>query len=58
MKLYCQDSFGWLLSDVSLKMNSENFSLSEKMVSASYIRQGSQARRGHEQLIRRLLEQV
>lgn len=39
-------------------MNGENFSLSEKVVSASYIRQGSQARRSHEQLIRRLLEQV
>ncbi|KAL2078949.1 hypothetical protein ACEWY4_024693 [Coilia grayii] len=38
-------------------MNSENFSLSEKIVSSSYIRQGSQARRGHEQLIRVLLEQ-
>ncbi|TWW63174.1 O-phosphoseryl-tRNA(Sec) selenium transferase [Takifugu flavidus] len=38
-------------------MNGENFSLSEKVVSASYIRQGSQARRSHEQLIRRLLEQ-
>lgn len=40
------------------QMNSENFSLSEKIVSPSYIRQGSQARRSHEQLIRRLLEQV
>lgn len=39
-------------------MNGENFGLSEKVVSASYVRQGSQARRGHEQLIRRLLEQV
>lgn len=39
-------------------MNSENFSLSEKIVSPSYIRQGSQARRSHEQLIRHLLEQV
>uniref|UniRef100_A0A671YV42 O-phosphoseryl-tRNA(Sec) selenium transferase n=1 Tax=Sparus aurata TaxID=8175 RepID=A0A671YV42_SPAAU len=38
-------------------MNSENFSLSEKIVSSSYIRQGSQARRSHEQLIRHLLEQ-
>ncbi|XP_066576887.1 O-phosphoseryl-tRNA(Sec) selenium transferase isoform X2 [Amia ocellicauda] len=38
-------------------MNSENFSLSERLVSASYVRQGSQARRGHEQLIRLLLEQ-
>ncbi|KAJ8007793.1 hypothetical protein DPEC_G00097880 [Dallia pectoralis] len=38
-------------------MNSENFSICEKIVSPSYIRQGSQARRGHEQLIRMLLEQ-
>uniref|UniRef100_A0A3B3RJ49 O-phosphoseryl-tRNA(Sec) selenium transferase n=1 Tax=Paramormyrops kingsleyae TaxID=1676925 RepID=A0A3B3RJ49_9TELE len=38
-------------------MNSENFSISEKIVSASYIRQGLQARRSHEQLIRLLLEQ-
>uniref|UniRef100_A0A8C7KJ18 O-phosphoseryl-tRNA(Sec) selenium transferase n=1 Tax=Oncorhynchus kisutch TaxID=8019 RepID=A0A8C7KJ18_ONCKI len=39
-------------------MNSENFSISEKIVSASYIRQGSQARRSHEQLIRQLLDQL
>ncbi|XP_041738516.1 O-phosphoseryl-tRNA(Sec) selenium transferase isoform X1 [Coregonus clupeaformis] len=38
-------------------MNSENFSISEKIVSPAYIRQGSQARRSHEQLIRLLLEQ-
>lgn len=38
-------------------MNSENFSLSEKIVSSSYVRQGLHARRGHEQLIRVLLEQ-
>ncbi|KAG7330130.1 hypothetical protein KOW79_006352 [Hemibagrus wyckioides] len=38
-------------------MNEENFSVSEKLVSASYVRQGVQARRGHEQLIRTLLEQ-
>ncbi|XP_013859837.1 O-phosphoseryl-tRNA(Sec) selenium transferase [Austrofundulus limnaeus] len=38
-------------------MNGENFTLCEKTVAASYIRQGSQARRGHEQLIRHLLEQ-
>uniref|UniRef100_A0A8C2XSJ1 O-phosphoseryl-tRNA(Sec) selenium transferase n=1 Tax=Cyclopterus lumpus TaxID=8103 RepID=A0A8C2XSJ1_CYCLU len=38
-------------------MNSENFSLSEKIVSTAYVRQGSQARRGHEHLIRQLLEQ-
>uniref|UniRef100_A0A665XF18 O-phosphoseryl-tRNA(Sec) selenium transferase n=1 Tax=Echeneis naucrates TaxID=173247 RepID=A0A665XF18_ECHNA len=38
-------------------MNSENFTLSERIVSTSYIRQGSQARRSHEQLIRHLLEQ-
>lgn len=40
------------------EMNAENVRLSQKMVSASYIRQGSEARRSHEQLIRRLLEQV
>ncbi|KAL0969904.1 hypothetical protein UPYG_G00234290 [Umbra pygmaea] len=38
-------------------MNTENFSISEKLVAQSYIRQGSQARRSHEQLIRLLLEQ-
>uniref|UniRef100_A0A8C6LIZ1 O-phosphoseryl-tRNA(Sec) selenium transferase n=1 Tax=Nothobranchius furzeri TaxID=105023 RepID=A0A8C6LIZ1_NOTFU len=38
-------------------MNSENFTLCEKVVAPSYVRQGSQARRGHEQLIRLLLEQ-
>ncbi|KAF7664788.1 hypothetical protein LDENG_00165790 [Lucifuga dentata] len=41
----------------TFEMNSENFTLSEKIVSPSYIRQGCQARRGHEQLIRHLLEQ-
>lgn len=39
-------------------MNGENFTLSEKLVSPSYIRQASQARRSHELLIRQLLEQV
>ena len=43
---------------LSVTMNPENFSLSERIVSPSYVRQGSQARRGHEQLIRQLLEQV
>ncbi|KAL7880167.1 hypothetical protein SRHO_G00024210 [Serrasalmus rhombeus] len=38
-------------------MNNENFTLSEKIVSPSYVRQGLQARRGHEQRIRALLEQ-
>ncbi|KAM4714889.1 O-phosphoseryl-tRNA(Sec) selenium transferase isoform 1-T2 [Anableps anableps] len=38
-------------------MNSENLTLCEKIVSSSYIRQGSQARRGHELLIRHLLDQ-
>ncbi|TRY59017.1 hypothetical protein DNTS_012402 [Danionella cerebrum] len=38
-------------------MNQENFCLSERHVSSSYIRQGLQARRGHEQLIRVLLQQ-
>lgn len=42
----------------SAAMNSENFTLCEKTVDPSYIRQGSQARRGHEHLVRRLLEQV
>ncbi|XP_043918106.1 O-phosphoseryl-tRNA(Sec) selenium transferase isoform X1 [Protopterus annectens] len=37
-------------------MNSENFSASEKIVSPSYVRQGLQARRTHEQLIHLLLE--
>ncbi|KAG2465612.1 O-phosphoseryl-tRNA(Sec) selenium transferase [Polypterus senegalus] len=37
-------------------MNSENASISERIVSPSYIRQGCQARRTHEQLIRLLLE--
>lgn len=39
-------------------MNIENFGLSEKIVSSSYVRQGLQARRGHEHLIRVLLDQV
>ncbi|KAM6949622.1 O-phosphoseryl-tRNA(Sec) selenium transferase [Aplochiton taeniatus] len=38
-------------------MNIENFTISERIVSPSYIRQGSQARRSHEHLIRQLLEQ-
>uniref|UniRef100_A0A8C9VVT9 O-phosphoseryl-tRNA(Sec) selenium transferase n=1 Tax=Scleropages formosus TaxID=113540 RepID=A0A8C9VVT9_SCLFO len=38
-------------------MNSENLGLCEKRVSPSYVRQGAQARRGHEQLVRHLLEQ-
>ncbi|KAL6490570.1 hypothetical protein MHYP_G00009150 [Metynnis hypsauchen] len=38
-------------------MNNENFTLSEKIVSPSYVRQGLQARRSHEQLVRVLLEQ-
>ncbi|KAM9827825.1 O-phosphoseryl-tRNA(Sec) selenium transferase [Neosynchiropus ocellatus] len=38
-------------------MNKESFSLCEKIVSPSYVRQGYQARRGHEQLIRQFLEQ-
>ncbi|XP_067278349.1 O-phosphoseryl-tRNA(Sec) selenium transferase [Pseudorasbora parva] len=38
-------------------MNNENFILSEKLVSPSYVRQGLQARRGHEQLVRVLLQQ-
>ncbi|KAL7876068.1 hypothetical protein AOLI_G00110310 [Acnodon oligacanthus] len=38
-------------------MNTENFTLSEKIVCPAYVRQGVQARRSHEQLIRVLLEQ-
>lgn len=38
-------------------MNAENFGLSERLVPSSYIRQGAQARRSHEQLIRTLLDQ-
>ncbi|XP_061921948.1 O-phosphoseryl-tRNA(Sec) selenium transferase [Entelurus aequoreus] len=38
-------------------MNGDNYAVSERLVSASYVRQASQARRGHEQLIRLLLEQ-
>lgn len=37
-------------------MNTENFSLCEKIVSPSYIRQGLQAHRTHEHLIRLLIE--
>lgn len=39
-------------------MNNDNFTLSEKIVSPSYVRQGLQARRSHEQLIKMLLEKV
>ncbi|KAG7273852.1 hypothetical protein CRUP_014545 [Coryphaenoides rupestris] len=39
-------------------MNPENLILSEKHVSSSYVRQGAQARRGHERLVRHLLEQA
>ncbi|XP_051898506.1 O-phosphoseryl-tRNA(Sec) selenium transferase isoform X1 [Pristis pectinata] len=38
------------------RMNTENFSLCEKIVSPSYIRQGLQAHRTHEHLIRLLIE--
>lgn len=38
-------------------MNSDSFSAGERLVSAAYVRQGAQARRAHEQLIRVLLEQ-
>ncbi|XP_040274954.1 O-phosphoseryl-tRNA(Sec) selenium transferase [Bufo bufo] len=37
-------------------MNAESFQAGEQLVSAAYIRQGREARRGHEQLIRLLLE--
>ncbi|MFT7806305.1 O-phosphoseryl-tRNA(Sec) selenium transferase [Arapaima gigas] len=38
-------------------MNGENLALCEKVVLPSYVRQGAQARRGHELLVRHLLEQ-
>ncbi|XP_044152467.1 O-phosphoseryl-tRNA(Sec) selenium transferase [Bufo gargarizans] len=37
-------------------MNAESLQAGEQLVSAAYIRQGREARRGHEQLIRLLLE--
>ncbi|KAM4808751.1 O-phosphoseryl-tRNA(Sec) selenium transferase [Rhinophrynus dorsalis] len=37
-------------------MNSDSFNASEQLVSAAYIRQGKEARRTHEQLIRLLVE--
>lgn len=39
-------------------MNAENFGSSERLVAAAYVRQGAQGRRGHELLLRALLEQV
>lgn len=39
-------------------MNSENFEVSERLVNAAYVRQGSQGRRAHELRFRMLLEQV
>lgn len=39
-------------------MNTENFGSSERLVTAAYVRQGAQGRRGHELLLRALLEQV
>ncbi|XP_035180656.1 O-phosphoseryl-tRNA(Sec) selenium transferase [Oxyura jamaicensis] len=38
-------------------MNAENFGTSERLVTAAYVRQGAQGRRGHELLLRALLEQ-
>nr|CAH65228.1 hypothetical protein RCJMB04_9o5 [Gallus gallus] len=38
-------------------MNTENFGSSERLVTAAYVRQGAQGRRGHELLLRALLEQ-
>ncbi|XP_029445900.1 O-phosphoseryl-tRNA(Sec) selenium transferase [Rhinatrema bivittatum] len=37
-------------------MNGDNFTVSEQLVSPAYVRQGSQARRSHELLIRQLLD--
>ncbi|MEE6462355.1 hypothetical protein FKM82_001567 [Ascaphus truei] len=37
-------------------MNAENFSAGEQLVTPAYVRQGRQARRTHEQLVRLLLE--
>ena len=41
-----------------LIMNAENFKLCEKIIQATYVQQGEQARRIHENKIRHLLEQV
>ncbi|XP_068260154.1 O-phosphoseryl-tRNA(Sec) selenium transferase isoform X3 [Nyctibius grandis] len=38
-------------------MNAENFGCSERLVTASYVRQGAQGRRAHELRLRALLEQ-
>ncbi|XP_069487968.1 O-phosphoseryl-tRNA(Sec) selenium transferase isoform X2 [Ambystoma mexicanum] len=38
-------------------MNSESFSVGERLISGAYLRQGAQARRAHEQLIRVFIEQ-
>lgn len=43
---------------VGAVMNSENFAAGERRVSPAYVRQGCEARRAHEHLIRLLLEQV
>lgn len=39
-------------------MNPESFAAGERRVSPAYVRQGCEARRAHEHLIRLLLEQV
>ncbi|XP_061525402.1 O-phosphoseryl-tRNA(Sec) selenium transferase isoform X3 [Phycodurus eques] len=57
LPLWQDDDGGSHASNSPTAMNSENFTLSEKTVPASYVRQASEARRGHERLIGRLLEQ-
>lgn len=42
----------------SAVMNGESFTAGEQLVSPAYVRQGREARRSHEQLIRLLLEKV
>ena len=39
-------------------MNRESFAAGERLVSPAYMRQGCEARRSHEHLIRLLLEKV
>ncbi|PNI75951.1 SEPSECS isoform 2 [Pan troglodytes] len=39
-------------------MNRESFAAGERLVSPAYVRQGCEARRSHEHLIRLLLEKV
>jgi len=43
---------------VRLKMNAENYKLCERLISATYVRQGADARKTLENKFRQLLEQV